>query len=74
MFEDRKEKALKTIEKKDSKLNEITSILENEITPKFNKLRETKRAFIEFQKLDNELGHLKRFIAAAEFLKYEASS
>ena len=46
-------------------------ILENEIAPKFNKLREAKRAFLEYQKLDNELGHLSRFISAYEFVKYQ---
>ena len=90
MFEDRKEKALKTIEKKDAKLMEITSvrlflvlyafiystqqILEHEIGPKFNKLREAKRAFLEYQELGNELGFLSRLIAAYEFVKYQVSS
>jgi hypothetical protein len=58
-----------------SKQNLMNSwqILENEITPKFNKLREAKRSFLEYQKLDNELGHLKRFLAAHEFLRYEVT-
>uniref|UniRef100_UPI0011329F56 Structural maintenance of chromosomes protein,Structural maintenance of chromosomes protein n=1 Tax=Thermochaetoides thermophila TaxID=209285 RepID=UPI0011329F56 len=49
MFEDRKEKALKTMAKKDLKLQEITELLADEIEPKLEKLRQEKRAFLDFQ-------------------------
>nr|6Q6E_A Chain A, Condensin complex subunit 2,Structural maintenance of chromosomes protein,Structural maintenance of chromosomes protein [Thermochaetoides thermophila] len=49
MFEDRKEKALKTMAKKDLKLQEITELLRDEIEPKLEKLRQEKRAFLDFQ-------------------------
>nr|6QJ0_A Chain A, Structural maintenance of chromosomes protein,Structural maintenance of chromosomes protein [Thermochaetoides thermophila] len=44
MFEDRKEKALKTMAKKDLKLQEITELLRDEIEPKLEKLRQEKRS------------------------------
>ncbi|KAJ3044691.1 Structural maintenance of chromosomes protein 2 [Rhizophlyctis rosea] len=71
MFEDRKDKALKTMDKKESKLNEIKSLLENEIGPKLEKLRDSKRAFLEYQKIDSELGLLSRLIVAHEFIRNE---
>jgi chromosome segregation ATPase len=39
MFEDRKEKAKKTMAKKEMRVQEIKSLLDEEITPKLNKLR-----------------------------------
>jgi structural maintenance of chromosome 2 len=55
MFEDRKDKAIKTMSKKDKKVQEITSLLAEEITPKLDKLRKEKRKFIELQKAETEL-------------------
>ncbi|KAJ3290770.1 Structural maintenance of chromosomes protein 2 [Borealophlyctis nickersoniae] len=71
MFEDRKDKAFKTMDKKEAKLNEIKSLLENEIGPKLDKLRESKRAFLEYQKMDAELGNLNRLLIAHEYTKNE---
>lgn len=64
MFEDRKEKALKTIKKKEKRVQEITTDLENEIKPKLEKLRSEKRKFIEYQKAIKELEHIGRKIKA----------
>ncbi|KAI8920695.1 RecF/RecN/SMC N terminal domain-containing protein [Entophlyctis helioformis] len=67
MFEDHKDKAIKTIDKKDSKLSEITSLLETEIAPKLDKLREGKRALLEYQKVDVDLSLVKRFVVAYDY-------
>lgn len=67
MFEDRKEKALKTIKKKEKRVQEITADLENEIKPKLEKLRNEKRKFIEYQKGMKELDHIGRTIKAWEW-------
>ncbi|KAJ3192339.1 Structural maintenance of chromosomes protein 2 [Irineochytrium annulatum] len=69
MYEDRKEVALKTMAKKDTKVAEITDILENEITPKLAELREKKRHFLEYQKMDTELSTTSRFILAYDVFK-----
>lgn len=67
MFEERKEAARKKMSKKDKRMQEVTSILNEEITPKLNKLREEKRSFLEFQKSEKELEQLNRVLTAWEF-------
>lgn len=78
MFEDRKEKAIKTIAKKEMKVKEITALLEEEITPKLDKLREEKRSFLEYQRATTELERLTRLAKAHEWQtlkgKYEEKS
>ncbi|PWN38663.1 putative SMC2-chromosome segregation protein [Ceraceosorus guamensis] len=72
MFEDRKEKAIKTITKKEQKVKEITSILTEEITPKLDKLREEKRSFLEYQRATSELERLTRLAKAHEWQSLRA--
>ncbi|KAF9070683.1 hypothetical protein BDP27DRAFT_1323239 [Rhodocollybia butyracea] len=67
MFEDRKEKSIKTMAKKDKRVQEITSVLDEEIIPKLNKLREEKRTFLEYQKSEKELEQLDRVMTAWEY-------
>ncbi|KAI9206146.1 RecF/RecN/SMC [Polychytrium aggregatum] len=67
MFEEGKEKAIKNMAKKDAKLAEINDLLATEIGPKLDSLREKKRVLVEFQKIDKELGDLKRLIVAHEY-------
>ncbi|KAK7032914.1 structural maintenance of chromosomes protein [Favolaschia claudopus] len=67
MFEDRKDKAIKTMSKKDKKVQEITALLAEEITPKLDKLRKEKRKFIEFQKSETELQRIERVLRAWEW-------
>ncbi|KAJ3186681.1 Structural maintenance of chromosomes protein 2 [Gaertneriomyces sp. JEL0708] len=71
MFEDRKEKAFKTMAKKEAKLEEISNLLQVEIGPKLEKLREAKRTFLEYQKTVAELDHLRRLLIAYEYAQYE---
>nr|WJN25075.1 condensin complex subunit [Farysia itapuensis] len=70
MFEDRKDKAIKTMTKKDQKVKEITALLEEEITPKLDKLREEKRSFLEYQKASTELDRLTRLAKAFEWQQF----
>ena len=67
MFEDRKDKAKKTMNKKEKRMQEIKSLLDEEITPKLNKLREQKRSFIQYQKSVTELEKLGRTLRAYEW-------
>ncbi|OBA23155.1 RecF/RecN/SMC protein [Metschnikowia bicuspidata var. bicuspidata NRRL YB-4993] len=66
-FEDRKDKALKTMAKKEAKLQEIRSLLREEIEPKLEKLRSEKRVFLEFQKVQTDLEKLTRVIASHSY-------
>ncbi|KAH7328211.1 RecF/RecN/SMC [Stachybotrys elegans] len=69
MFEDRRDKALKTMAKKELKLQELTELLKDEIEPKLEKLRTEKRAFLDFQQTQNDLERLTRVVVAYDYLK-----
>lgn len=69
MFEDRRDKAFKTMAKKEMKVQEITELLREEIEPKLEKLRTEKRAFLDFQQTQNDLERLTRLVVAHDYLK-----
>ncbi|KAK2759474.1 Structural maintenance of chromosomes protein 2 [Arachnomyces sp. PD_36] len=69
MFEDRKDKAGKTMAKKEMKVNELEGLLKEEIEPKLEKLRGEKRAFLDFQQTQNDLERLTRLVVAHDYLK-----
>ncbi|KAL2140039.1 hypothetical protein VTI28DRAFT_4316 [Corynascus sepedonium] len=71
MFEDRRDKALKTMAKKEMKLQEITELLRDEIEPKLEKLRTEKRAFLDFQQTQNDLERLTRVVVAHDYVRYQ---
>ncbi|CAK9828217.1 Structural maintenance of chromosomes protein 2 [Anthophora retusa] len=68
MYENKKEAALKTIEKKDSKLKAINDILKEEIGPRLAKLNEEKAQYVEFQRIERELEHCKRICLAWRYV------
>ena len=67
MFEDRKDKAKKTMGKKEKRVHEILSLLHEEITPKLEKLRAEKRSFLAYQKSCTELERIGRVLRAWEW-------
>nr|ODN92186.1 nuclear condensin complex protein [Cryptococcus depauperatus CBS 7855] len=67
MFEERKDKAMKTMAKKDKKVEELESLLREEIDPKLEKLRAEKRSYLEYQKATSELERLTRLVKAYEW-------
>lgn len=67
MYEERKEKGLKAMAKKDKKIEEIQSLLDEEITPKLDKIRSEKRAYLEFVRVKAEATRLERLCIAHEF-------
>lgn len=69
MFEDRRDKAFRTMAKKEMKVQEIMSLLRDEIEPKLDKLRQEKRAFLDFQQTQNDLERLTRLVVAYDYLK-----
>lgn len=91
MFEEKKEKAVKTMARKEKRLDEIQGVrlplsfpilseansaprqlLDEEITPKLNKLRDEKRAFLDFQKKTSELERLTKLVVAWDWTQFEA--
>uniref|UniRef100_A0A8B9W2M6 Structural maintenance of chromosomes protein 2 n=1 Tax=Bos mutus grunniens TaxID=30521 RepID=A0A8B9W2M6_BOSMU len=71
MYEYKKQNAQRTIEKKEAKLREIKTILEEEITPTIQKLKEERSSYLEYQKLLREIEHLSRLYIAYQFLLAE---
>lgn len=69
MFEDRRDKAQKTMAKKDKKVDEINDLLREEIEPKLEKLRMEKRAFLDFQQTQSDLERLNKIVVAHDYLK-----
>lgn len=69
MFEERKEKAHRTMTKKEMKVRELEQLLHEEIEPKLEKLRGEKRAFLEFQQTQNGLERLTRLVVAHDYLR-----
>ncbi|PIL32520.1 hypothetical protein GSI_05223 [Ganoderma sinense ZZ0214-1] len=67
MFEEKKEKALRTIAKKDKKVDELKATIDEEITRKLDKLREDKRIYLAWQKTCTELEHIGRTLRAFEW-------
>ena len=69
MFEDRRDKAFKTMAKKEMKVQELDELLKEEIEPKLEKLRTEKRAFLDFQQTQSDLERLTRLVVAHDYLK-----
>ena len=69
MFEERRDKAIKTMAKKEMKVQEITELLRDEIEPKLEKLRGEKRAFLDFQQTQSDLERLTRLVVAHDYVR-----
>ncbi|ESP01316.1 hypothetical protein LOTGIDRAFT_212851 [Lottia gigantea] len=68
LYESKKESVKKTIEKKDAKLREIESVLNEDITPTLSKLREERSSYLEYQKIIRELDHLNKLYIAYTYV------
>ena len=71
MFEDRRDKAFKTMAKKEMKVQELSELLKEEIEPKLEKLRQEKRAFLDFQQTQSDLERLTRLVVAHDYIRYK---
>ncbi|XP_042470536.1 structural maintenance of chromosomes protein 2-1-like [Zingiber officinale] len=71
MYEMKKESALKTLEKKQSKVDEIDKLLDQEILPALEKLRKERMQYMQWVNGNAELDVLKRFCIAYEFVQAE---
>ncbi|KAM6391671.1 structural maintenance of chromosomes protein 2 [Rhynochetos jubatus] len=71
MYECKKSAVQKTIEKKEKKLADIEMILNEEITPTLQKLKEERLSYLEFQKLTRTIDHLNRLCIAYNFFLAE---
>lgn len=71
MYETKKESALKTLEKKQNKVDEINKLLDQEILPALEKLRRERTQYMQWANGNAELDRLKRFCIAFEFVQAE---
>jgi structural maintenance of chromosome 2 len=74
MFEECKDKAKKTMGKKEKHVDEITTLLAEEITPKLDTLRSERRAFMQFKKANAELERLAHVLRAYEWMDHCAKA
>ncbi|KAL6579103.1 hypothetical protein OROMI_009319 [Orobanche minor] len=71
MYETKKDAALKTLEKKQSKVNEINNLLDNEILPALEKLRKELMQYMQWTNGNADLDRLKRLCVAYEYVQAE---
>ena len=71
MFQTKKEQAMKTIEKKQLKVDELTKCMDDEINPSLEGLREQRQNYLDYQASGNELERLERFCVASEYRDFE---
>lgn len=71
MYENKKQAAERTIEKKDAKLGEMNKIICEEIAPKLGQLKDEQSKYLELQKVTRELDHLSKIYTAYRYLQAE---
>lgn len=67
MFETKKQAALKTIEKKQMKVDEITRVMDTDITPTLERLKGDKQTYLSWMSNNTELEQLERFCIAYDY-------
>ncbi|KAI4332735.1 hypothetical protein L6164_017619 [Bauhinia variegata] len=71
MYESKKENALKTLEKKQNKVDDINNLLDQEIIPALEKLRKERMQYMQWANGNAELDKLRRFCIAYEYVQAE---
>lgn len=69
MYETKRVAAIKTIEKKQAKVDELNSVLSEEITPTLERLRGEKQNYLKWSKNNADIERIERFVIASNFLK-----
>ena len=69
MFEERKDKAKKTMGKKEKRVEQITALLNEEITPKLDSLRAKKKSYLQYQRSCSELEKMVRVVSAWDWVE-----
>lgn len=71
MYESKKQAALRTMDKKQVKVDEINKVLSEDIMPALDKLRREKVQYMEWQNATASLDRLRRFCVAYKFVEAE---
>jgi structural maintenance of chromosome 2 len=67
IYELKKESALKTIKKKENKLEEINKILAEEISPQLEKLMKDKQNYLTWKSRENEIVRISKTVTAFDY-------
>lgn len=67
MFETKKQAALKTIEKKQAKVEELTKVMNTEIVPTLDKLRSERQNYNKWTSNKTEIDRLERLVVAYDY-------
>eukprot|EP01132_Coremiostelium_polycephalum_P001504 gene1504-1896_t len=71
MYEMKRQSALSTMEKKQKKVDEITRVLDEEITPTLEKLRKERSEYMQWTNNHQVVERLNRYVIAFEFTMCE---
>lgn len=69
MYETKREKSMALIQKKDAKLDELNSLIKDDIQPKLDKLRKDQQQYIEYQKVCRDVEYLTRIHISYRYLQ-----
>jgi len=69
MYENKKAGAIRTLEKKQNKVDEINRLLSEEITPTLEKLQRERANYMLWVSNNNEIERLQRFCVAYEYIQ-----
>jgi len=69
MYETKRVAAIKTIDKKQMKVDELNSVLSEEITPTLERLRGEKQNYLKWSKNNADIERIHRFVIASDFVK-----
>ena len=71
MYETKRVAAIKTIEKKQTKVDELNSVLSEEITPTLERLRGEKQHYLKWSKNNADIERIERFVVASDYANAE---
>lgn len=69
MYENKKEKSMTLIQKKDNRLEELKSLIADEIQPKLEKLRKDQQQYQEYQKVCRDIEYLTRVFISYKYIQ-----
>ncbi|ERL92400.1 hypothetical protein D910_09714 [Dendroctonus ponderosae] len=69
MYEVKRQTTQKLIEKKDSKLAEFQAVINEELSPKLQKLKSEREQYLKYQRIERELEHLVGIYQAWQYFE-----
>lgn len=73
MYENKKEKSMTLIQRKDNRLEELKLLIQDEILPKLEKLRRDQQQYQEYQKVCRDIEYLTRIHISYKYVQCQKS-